>query len=93
MIWPAVMKSGSRVLRVSNLKNERATVKDLINNPDYLAYKFNFNTENVEFLPVSRDEIRKVSALKHEFIDPDSKTYRTSPLLNLPHCWILLVSP
>ena len=89
MIWPAVMKSGSRVLRVSNLKNERATVKDLINNPDYLAYKFNFNTENVEFLPISRDEIRKVSALKHEFIDPTRKLIAVplaelAPLLDSP---------
>jgi hypothetical protein len=44
-------------------------VRDLINNPDYLAYKFNFNTENVEFLPISRAEIRRVSALKQEYID------------------------
>ena len=44
-------------------------MKDLINNPDYLAYKFNFSTENVEFLPISRKEIRRVSALKREYID------------------------
>lgn len=46
-------------------------VKDLISSPDYLAYKFNFNTENVEFLPIDRNEIRQVSALKHSFIDPE----------------------
>lgn len=45
-------------------------MNEMVNNPDYLAYKFNFNTENVEFLQVSRKEIRKVSALKHEYIDP-----------------------
>jgi hypothetical protein len=44
-------------------------VKDLINNPDYLAYKFNFRTENVEFMPVSRQEMRRVSSLSREFID------------------------
>ncbi len=57
-----------------NLSPEGATdmaaVKDLISSPAYLAYKFNFNTENVEFLPVDRTELRKVSALKHGYIDP-----------------------
>jgi len=64
-------------------------VNNLINNPDYLAYKFNFNTENVEFLPISRDEIRKVSALKHEYIDPTRKLIAVplaelAPLLDSP---------
>jgi hypothetical protein len=45
-------------------------VKNLIHSSNYLAYKFNFNTENVEFLPIERNEIRQVSALKQEFIDP-----------------------
>ena len=45
-------------------------MKELISNPDYLAYKFDFNTENVEFLPISRAEITQVSALKREYIDP-----------------------
>jgi hypothetical protein len=45
-------------------------VNELINNPDYLAYKFNFSTENVEFLRINRSEIRRVSALKLEYIDP-----------------------
>ncbi|MGA9574906.1 MAG: hypothetical protein WBS20_13270 [Lysobacterales bacterium] len=44
-------------------------MRDLINNENYLAYRFNFNTENVEFLPVERHEIRRVSALKHAYID------------------------
>jgi hypothetical protein len=46
-------------------------VKDLINSSKYLAYKFNFNTENVEFLPIDGNEIRRVSSLSREFIDPD----------------------
>ena len=45
-------------------------MKDLINSANYLAYKFNFNTENVEFLPIKPGEIRRVSALKLEYIDP-----------------------
>jgi len=44
-------------------------VRDLVNSENYLAYKFNFNTENVEFLPINREEIRKVSALKLEYIE------------------------
>ena len=48
-------------------------MQDVINSPDYLAYKFNFETENVEFLPVDAGEICRVSALKHEYIDPTRK--------------------
>lgn len=48
-------------------------INDLIHNPDYLAYRFNFGTEQVEFLPVTRSDIRRVSALKHSFIDSDRK--------------------
>lgn len=44
--------------------------KDLVSDPDYLAYGFDFNTENIVFLPIGRDEIRKVSCLKKDFIDP-----------------------
>jgi len=44
-------------------------VRDLVNSENYLAYKFNFNTENVEFLPIKREEIRRVSALKLEYIE------------------------
>lgn len=52
------------------MNTDKATLKDLINSTNYLAYKFNFNTENVEFLPVQPGEIRQVSALKQEYIDP-----------------------
>lgn len=48
-------------------------MQDIVNSPEYLAYKFNFESENVEFLPINADEIRKVSALKHEYIDPGRK--------------------
>lgn len=47
-----------------------APVKDLINSPDYLAYRFDFETESIGFLPINRHEIRKVSSLKKDFIDP-----------------------
>jgi hypothetical protein len=46
-------------------------VNDLISSPDFLAYKFDFNTEKVSFLKINRDEIRRVSALKLEYIDPN----------------------
>jgi len=64
-------------------------VKDLINSPDFLAYKFNFNTENVEFLPIKRSEIRQVSSLSRQFIDSSRQLIPVSlseltPLLNSP---------
>ncbi len=59
-----------------------ATAKDLINSPEYLAYKFNFNTENVEFLPITLGEIRRVNALKQEYIDPERQLI-TVPLTEL----------
>lgn len=46
-------------------------MNSLINSKNHLAYKFNFNTEHVEFLPVKPDEIRQVSALKLEYIGAD----------------------
>jgi hypothetical protein len=48
-------------------------VEDLINSENYLAYRFDFKTENVEFLPVGRQDIRRVSALKHEYIGADRR--------------------
>ena len=64
-------------------------MKDLINSPDFLAYKFNFNTENVEFLPIKRSEIRQVSSLSRQIIDSSRKLIPVSlseltPLLNSP---------
>lgn len=57
-------------------------MKDLIQSPNYLAYKFNFNTECVEFLPIERTEIQRVSCLKREFIDP-ARQLTAVPLKNL----------
>lgn len=57
-------RSGNR-----SRNDKQALVKDLINNPNFLAYRFDFNTENVAFLPMERDEIRQVSCLKREYID------------------------
>jgi hypothetical protein len=62
---------------------------ELAYNPDYLAYRFDFATENVEFLPITRGDIRRVSALKHTFIDPDRKLVhvplaKLAPLLESP---------
>ena len=64
-------------------------MKDLINSPDFLAYKFNFNTENVEFLPIKRSEIRQVSSLSRQTIDSSRQLIpvplsELTPLLNSP---------
>lgn len=64
-------------------------MNDLIKSPDYLAYKFNFNTENVEFLPIKRGEIRQVSSLSRHIIDPSRQFIpvplsELTPLLNSP---------
>ena len=61
----------------------------MINSTNYLAYKFNFNTENVEFLPIKPDEIRRVSALKLEYIDANRQLIPVPlselvPLVNTP---------
>ncbi len=45
-------------------------MKDVIDSPNFLAYRFDFNTEKVGFLQIERDEIRRVSSLKKEYIDP-----------------------
>lgn len=57
-------------------------MQDIINNPDYLAYKFNFNTEHVEFLPVERNQIRRVSSLSREFLGTESR-FKSVPLAEL----------
>ena len=64
-------------------------MNDLIHNKNYLAYKFNFNTENVEFLPIKPGEVRQVSALKLEYFDADRQLIPVSlseflPLVNTP---------
>jgi len=63
---------------------EQPAVKDVINSSKYLAYKFNFDTENVEFLPIERSEIRRANSLSKEFIDPDRK-FISVPLSELIH--------
>lgn len=55
--------------KIFGADTDKTIVRDLINSENHLAYRFNFNTENVEFLPVERSEIRRVSALKLEYID------------------------
>ncbi|MBT8049447.1 MAG: hypothetical protein HKN57_14785 [Xanthomonadales bacterium] len=55
-----------------------ATAKDYLDSPDYLAYKFNFSTENIEFLPVRKSEIRRANSLSREFIGSDR------PLIPVP---------
>jgi len=65
-------------------------VKDLINSPNFLAYRFDFATENIGFLPIDRDEIRQVSCLKREYIDSNRQLIEVPvaelvELLDSPH--------
>lgn len=53
-------------------------MKDFIENPDYLAYRFNFSTENVEFLQVSRSEIHQAHSLSRQQLGPER------PLIPVP---------
>ena len=73
-------------------------MKDLINSPDYLAYKFNFDTESVEFLPIERREIRQVSSLSRQLIDSSRQLIPVPlselvPLLNSPNHSLLEKPP
>ena len=53
-------------------KHQRATsVNDIIDNPDYLAYRFDFSNETVEFLPASRDAIRRAHSLSRQALGID----------------------
>ncbi len=41
----------------------------MIESPDFLAYRFDFNTETIGFLPIDRGDIRRVSSLRKATID------------------------
>ena len=65
-------------------------VRELISSTNYLAYKFNFDTENVEYLPIKPGEIRQVSALKLEYMDASRQLVpvpltELAPLLGSPN--------
>jgi len=68
MIWPTATMLGSNCKHL--VVEMQVIAKDFINNPSFLAYKFNFETESVAFLPIERDEIRRVKSLKRDYIDP-----------------------
>lgn len=50
-----------------------ATADELINDSQYLAYKFNFDTETISFLPVAADEIRQAASLSRDNFDSSRK--------------------
>jgi hypothetical protein len=52
------------------LTEKGALARDLVLDPGFLAYRFDFNSESIGFLPIERDEIRRVSALQRELIEP-----------------------
>ena len=49
---------------------DRTNVNAIALNPEYLAYRLNFETENVEFLPVSRSELRQAHSLSRQALGP-----------------------
>lgn len=57
-------------------------VKQLINDPSYLAYRFDFSTESVEFIPVSKDELTEATWLAREVFARESGTISV-PLLDV----------
>jgi len=57
-------------------------VNDLVNDPRYLAYKFNFDTETVSFLPIESGEIRRVTSLDRRDFD-SSRQFLEAPLAEL----------
>jgi hypothetical protein len=67
-----------------------ANADELINDSQFLAYKFNFDTETISFLPVESDEIRQVASLSRGNFDANRK-FVDIPLnalidnVNLPH--------
>ena len=70
-------KHGSNCHRL--VLDPQVNAKDLINDPNFLAYKFNFDAEKLAFLPIDRDEIRQVSSLKRDNID-SSREFIEVPL-------------
>jgi len=70
--------------------DKQVIAKDLINDSNFLAYNFNFDTENITFLPIERDEIRQASSLNREQINSSGRPIEVPlveivELLNSPH--------
>jgi hypothetical protein len=67
-----------------------ANADELVNDSQFLAYRFNFDTETISFLPVEGDEIRQVASLSRGYFDAGRKLVEI-PLnalidnVNLPH--------
>lgn len=59
-----------------------ALVDDLINDPNFLAYKFNFDTETISFLPIKGSEIRQVTSLDRRDFDA-GREFVEAPLADL----------
>lgn len=75
--------------------------EQVINNPNYLAYKFNFNNESIEFIPIDDKQIRRVSFLRQKAIGLEKKfvsiplsdfveliSTQQNPLVENPPCFI-----
>lgn len=51
---------------------------DLVNDPGFLAYKFNFETETVSFVPIEDKEIRQFTSLDRRHFDSGLKFLEVS---------------
>lgn len=64
------------------MTDPQVSAKDLLGDPGFLAYKFDFNSETVAFLPVEPGELREVSSLKREYFDP-ARSFINVPVAEL----------
>ena len=69
MTCPAETMSGSKPGPPAS--NTPVLTKDIIADAQYLAYSFDFSSECVAYLPVSREELQKATMLKRGLIAPD----------------------
>lgn len=76
MIFPVAMRFGRSKFPAMDSGLMRAN--DLLDDPNYLAYRLDFSREIIAFLPVQREKIRQVNALKREYLDA------TRPLVEVP---------
>jgi hypothetical protein len=50
-------------------QQQATSVNDIIDNPDYLAYRFDFGQETIEFLPTNRAAMRRAHSLSRQALD------------------------
>ena len=61
------------------------STKQLIEDPSYLAYKLDFNTESIEFLLLAKDDLNKATWLSRDLLNANS-TSISVPLIEVIKC-------